>query len=72
MSLKLNLRKRNLENLCYIHRDLLLKIMKGENAYKLFEYKRRMQLIEDGVLTIRYGYIHLSEETVKELLRIME
>ena len=72
MSSDFNLEQRNFENLCYMHKDTLLKIQHGKSAYKLLSCKKRNQLCEAGVLKIRYGYFLLSEKAELELLRELE
>ena len=65
-----DIEQKNFENLCYIHRTSLLRIIKGVNVYKVLDQKERNRLLNTGILISIRQKITVSDRAVKVISSI--
>ena len=65
-----NFEKRNFENLIYIHREDLKKILRGYDVNKIFTTNERNKLRDNNILKNKNGKLYLTEKALEVLSKI--
>lgn len=61
---------RNFENLVYIHREDLKKILRGYDPNKIFTTNERNKLRDNNILKNRNGRLYITEKAVEVLSKM--
>ena len=59
--------KRNFENLCYMHRTSLQRIIRGEDAYNILTDNERNKLRDAGILHYKNKQLFVTDRAIYEL-----
>jgi len=62
-----DIEKRNFENLCYMHRTNLKRIIRGEDPYKILTDNERNKLRDIGILQYTNKHLSVTDKAKYEL-----
>ena len=63
----IDVEKKNFENLVYIYRSNLRRLMRGRNVYTIFTSRERKRLLKDGVIKKVIQGLQISDKAMKIL-----
>ena len=63
----IDVEKKNFENLVYIYRSNLRRLVNGRNVYAIFTSRERKRLLKDGVIKKVIQGLQISDKAMKIL-----